>query len=83
MMIKTRKLEGEADSMCNVSLGIREKALAEGIEKGIETGIKAMILTCQEFGVSKEEVLSKILKNSSVAVEVAKELVDKYYQNSN
>ena len=65
--------------MCNVSLGIREKALAEGIEQGI----KAMILTCQEFGVSKDEVLSKILKNSSVAVEVAKELVDKYYHNSN
>ena len=69
--------------MCNVSLGIREKALAEGIEQGIEQGIKAMILTCQEFGVSKEEVLNKILKNSSVAMEVAKELVDKYYHNSN
>ena len=78
-MQMTRELEGGIDSMCNVSLGIREKALAEGIEQGI----KAMILTCQEFGVSKDEVLSKILKNSSVAVEVAKELVDKYYHNSN
>ncbi len=78
-MQMTRELEGGIDSMCNVRLGIREKALAEGIEQGI----KAMILTCQEFGVSKEEVLDKILKNSSVAVEVAKELVEKYYHGSN
>ena len=38
-MEMTRKLEGGIDIMCNVSLGIRERALEEGIEKGIEQGL--------------------------------------------
>ena len=78
-MQMTRELEGGIDSMCNVSLGIRERALAEGIGQGIEQGLKTMILTCREFGVSKDETLERILKNSSIAVEQAKELIEKYY----
>ena len=82
-MQMTRELEGGIDSMCNVSLGIRERALAEGIEQGIvqgiEQGLKTMILTCQNLGVSKEDTLENIVKNSSIAAEQAKELVEKYY----
>ena len=73
-MEMTRELEGGIDVMCNVSLGIRERALAEGIEQGI----KAMILTCQELGLSKAEILDRIVKNSSVPMEAAKELIEKY-----
>ena len=74
-MQMTRELEGGIASMCNVSLGIRERALAEGIEQGLKT----MILTCQNLGVSKEDTLENIVKNSSIAMEQAKELVEKYY----
>ena len=37
-MQMTRKLEGGIDTMCNVSQGIKEKALATGIAQGIEQG---------------------------------------------
>lgn len=49
-----------------------------GLNEGVEQGIKAMILTCQELGLSKEEILDSILKNSSLPMEVAKELIEKY-----
>ena len=37
-----------------------------------------MILTCQELGLSKAEILDRIVKNSSVPMEAAKELIEKY-----
>ena len=39
-MQMTRKLEGGIDTMCNVSQGIKEKALATGIAQGITQGIE-------------------------------------------
>lgn len=89
-MEMTRKLEGGIDEMCNVSLGIRERALAEGIEQGIaqgvaqgvaegiEQGIKALINTCKKFKLSKEEIVEEIKNNFSVSAEEAGELVEKY-----
>ena len=38
-MQMTRKLEGGIDTMCNVSQGIKEKALATGIAQGMAQGI--------------------------------------------
>ena len=73
-MEMTRELEGGIDVMCNVSLGIRERALAEGIEQGI----KAIISTCQKFGLSKEEIFEEIMNNFSVSEKAAKELMEKY-----
>ena len=39
-MQMTRELEGGIDTMCNVSQGIKEKALATGIAQGITQGIE-------------------------------------------
>ena len=39
-MQMTRKLEGGIDTMCNVSQGIKEKALATGIAQGMAQGIE-------------------------------------------
>lgn len=85
-MEMTRELEGGIDEMCNVSLGIRNRALAEGFEQGIaqgvtegiEQGIKALINTCRKFKLSKEEIVEEIKNNFSVSAEEAGELVEKY-----
>lgn len=50
----------------------------DGLNEGIEAGIKTMILTCSELGLSKEDILEKIMKNGSVVAEVAKGLIEKY-----
>lgn len=45
---------------------------------GVEEGIKVLILTCCEFGLSREEIVERITKNCSVTAELAKEFVEKY-----
>lgn len=45
---------------------------------GLNEGIKAMILTCCDLGLSKEDILERIMKNSSVPLDAAKSLVEQY-----
>lgn len=37
-----------------------------------------MILTCCDLGLSKEDILERIMKNSSMTLDVAKSLVEQY-----
>ena len=69
-MEMTRKLEGRIDTMCNVSLGIRERALEEGIEKGklsaylemIKDGILTIPEVARRLQISEENI-KESLKN--------------------
>lgn len=47
----------------------RELGREEGRAEGREEGIKALIETCRDFGLSKEEMISKILQKFSVSGE--------------
>ena len=38
---------------------------------GLNEGIKAMILTCCDLGLSKEDILERIMTNSSMPVDAA------------
>lgn len=40
----TRKMEGEVQEMCNLSLNIYEKGIEQGIVQGIEQGMEKMLL---------------------------------------
>lgn len=58
------QLKGGINTMCNVSLGIRERALAEGIEKGkletylelIRDGVVTLSEAAKRLQVSEEKV---------------------------
>ena len=54
------------------------KALDDIYNNGLNEGMKTMILTCSELGLSKEDILENIIKNSSIAKDVAKGLIEKY-----
>lgn len=56
-----------------------EDMLADERMEGIEQGIKALIETCKEFGVSKEEILVRGEKKFSISLEEIRRLVDKYF----
>ena len=45
---------------------------------GLNEGKKAMILTCCDLGLSKEDILERIMKNSSMPLDAAKALVVQY-----
>lgn len=64
----TKQLEEGVANMCNLSDMIEEK----GIEKGIEL--------CQEFGLSREDSVRKIMEKFSLTVEAAQAYVEKYWK---
>lgn len=51
-----------------------------GMEEGIKEGVKALINTCMEFGVSKETVLERILKNFNLELEVAEAYLEEFWK---
>lgn len=54
-----------------------ERGKAEGIEKGIEKGIEAFILDNIESGLTKEEILSKLIKRFGINEAKAEEYYGK------
>lgn len=51
----------------------------DGVESGVAQGIKALIETYQEFGISREDSVTKVMQKFSVSQEEAKEYVKKYW----
>lgn len=70
------ELGEEMEHMCNLGEGLVEEAYGEGIEEGV----RVLIETCQELGISKEETVSKIKEKSSLSSEVIEELMEKYWK---
>lgn len=55
-MKMTRNLEGGIETMCNVSLGIREQALEEGREEGEKRKLRELIQKKLAKGQSLEMI---------------------------
>ncbi len=53
--------------MCNLSKGVEEK----GIQKGIDKGITAMILTLKELQISSDVILKQICEKFGLTEETA------------
>lgn len=68
---KSRK---ERINMCTAI----EAIYNNGLNEGVEQGIKAIISTCQKFGLSKEKIFEEIMNNFSISEKAAKELIEKY-----
>ena len=54
--------------MCNLSKGVEEK----GIQKGLDKGITAMILTLKELQISSDVILEQIREKFELTEETAK-----------
>ncbi len=63
----TLALESEVSLMCNLSKGVEEK----GIQKGIDKGITAMILTLKELQISSDVILKQICEKIGLTEETA------------
>lgn len=60
------------------SEGMREGRI-EGIKEGIKESIKALIETCKELGVSREETESRIILKLAVPSNEATDYVNQYW----
>lgn len=74
-MIMTTELEGRIQTMCNLSENIRELAIEEGMERGIEQG---RILSITEFlsNGGDENLARRLLKATDDEIRRAKELLE-------
>ena len=54
--------------------------LKEAQEKAQEKAIQSMIKLCQEFGITKEQAVCKILETYTIDENIAKEKVDLYWK---
>jgi len=52
----------------------------EGRQEGREEGIGALIKTCQEFHISKDETLSKLRQNFPLTQDEAEQYIEKYWE---
>ena len=62
------------------SLGV-EAGMEKGLKTGrIEGGIEALVLTCREFGLSKQEIIEKAARSYALSFADAKEYVSRFWE---
>lgn len=57
-----------------------KEAATEFYEKGMKKGIAGLIETCQEFGLSKEDTLIKVMDKLSLSEESADEYIKEFWR---
>ena len=62
-----------------VDRGMRT-GLEKGREQGLQQGVRALIQTCRELCVSREDTEARILQNFEIDAEAAREYLEKYWK---
>lgn len=70
------ELKEDMRLMCNLSDLIEER----GMKQGIEQGIKVLVETCKELGISQEDTQARVEKKFELSENAAKEFVAKFWE---
>ena len=70
--------EGKVN-MCEALTQLLADERQQGIERGIEQGVKALVETCQEFNVTQEETVYRVMKKFLLSQDESMEYVKKYW----
>lgn len=62
--------------MCTVFDYVRQEALAQGQEQGIQ----GIVESCQELGTSRNRAVAQLMKKFDLEEQSAQEKVDKYWK---
>lgn len=65
--------------MCQALQELFEDGRLQGIERGIEQGIRVCVALCREFGIDKEGAVRQISQKFVLDMEKAQEYTDKYW----
>ncbi len=79
-MGNTAKKE-ERINMCKALEDLYSDGVEEGREAGREEGIKALVETCRDLGVSRENTASQLMTRYSMTQELAVKNVDQYWES--
>ena len=66
--------------MCKAIQEMYDDGVKDGIQKGTERGIAAVIRTCQNLNVSKEDTLNSIQREYELTKEDAKKYLETYWR---
>ncbi len=61
---------------------IENRGIQRGIKQGLKQGIQALVETCQEIGVSKEDTIGKLSEKFGLKENKAAEQVNRYWVKS-
>lgn len=70
----------EALSMTVLGEMIWNDGMAQGVERGVAQGVKALVETCKELGLSKEDTLARTENKFDLKNEDAEEYLLKYWK---
>ena len=59
---------------------VRKTLFEDGMEQGITQGVKALVETCREFGLSREETLAKLQEKFELEQTVVENYLAKYWK---
>lgn len=78
-MEKKEKYEnGEGYNMCQALREMMEDSRMEGIQEGREQGIRVLVETCKEVGLTREEILVKVKDKYELEQNVAEQYLLKF-----
>ena len=70
----------EEIKMTRLGQMLREDGLAEGLAEGLAKGIRALIVTCQELGASKDITSEKLMQEFQLSKEEADKNIEQYWK---
>lgn len=70
---------GGRKDMCKAIRDLMEDSKIEGIEQGIERGIRVLIETCKSFDASWDVTIEKLQQQFELSRDVAGEKMEKYW----
>ena len=65
--------------MCKALEDLYNDGVEKGIEEGMEKGIEALIKTCHELGVSRDDTVAKLMSRFDMEHESALQSVERYW----
>ena len=66
--------------MCEVAEKLEQRGIQKGIQKGIQEGMRRTMEICLEFGISKEQVIDKVMEKYALSREDAEEEMERCWR---
>ena len=71
----TMELESEVSELCNLSQGIFNEGVTEGMNGGLDKGIEGAVELLREAGFGDQDIIEKIMNKYHLTLEAAKKYV--------
>ena len=66
--------------MCEVAEKLEQRGIQKGIQKGIQEGMRRTMEICLEFGISKEQVIDKVMEKYVLSREDAEKEMERCWR---